>query len=499
MKSIRVLFVASEAMPWVKTGGLADVAGHLPPALRQLGVDVRLLLPAYREVTRQCGDCTVLGDLKLPYGTGPARLLVTATGADAAGIYLVDAPRLFDRPGGPYLDAEGLDWDDNAVRFAAFSHAAVQLAVDAVGLGWRPQIVHCNDWHTGLVPALLTLRDQPPATVFTIHNLAYQGIFDYATFRALGLPTRWWHPEFLEYYDNLCFIKGGLVFADMLTTVSPTYAKEILTPQYGCGLDGVLRARSERLHGILNGVDYDVWNPTRDSLISAPYGPDDLPGKALNKRSLQKELGLALRADVPLIAFIGRLVEQKGIDLLIETAPDLLGTVGVQLVVLGTGRGEFERALSALARRYPEKMAVHIGFNEGLAHRVEAGADILLMPSRFEPCGLNQMYSLRYGTVPIVHGVGGLADTVVDVGRPADAGRRPTGFVIAAPDAKLLLDAISRAARMYRERPREWRTLIHNGMQRDFSWLRSARVYLDQYRLLLAHRSDSLPETRARR
>ncbi|MFP5348756.1 MAG: glycogen synthase GlgA, partial [Gammaproteobacteria bacterium] len=355
------------------------------------------------------------------------------------------------------------------------------IARGEAGIDWRPDLVHCHDWQTGLVPALLAADANRPATVFTIHNLAYQGVFPATTLTALGLPASLWSIDALEFYGSLSFIKGGIAFADRVNTVSPTYAREIQTPAFGLGLDGLLRARADRMSGILNGIDVNAWNPARDRFITKPYSAKSYRDKAPNKSALQTEMGLP-RATVPLFGLVGRLVEQKGIDLVLDAWPTLADTPS-QLVVLGTGERTYEAALTQLAARFPDRVAVKIGYDEALAHRIEAGADVFLMPSRFEPCGLNQMYSLRYGTVPIVRRVGGLADTVVDVA----ASKQATGFVFDAPTADGLRQTVQRALALYHDAP-AWQRLALNGMRQDFSWDRSADEYVALYRRALADR-----------
>ncbi len=398
-------------------------------------------------------------------------------------VYLVDAPRCFDRPGNPYSGPDGTDWPDNAQRFATFCRAIVELCQDRAGLDWRPDIVHCNDWQTGLVPALLSLESPRPASVFTVHNLAYQGLFDKSHFRTLGLPYTWWSMHALEFHGRLSFIKAGLVYADALTTVSPTYAAEIRTPEFGCGLDGLLEHRAAQLTGILNGADASVWNPASDPLLDTHFSRDSLRGKDANKQALQRVFDLPTAPRIPVFAHIGRLVEQKGIDMLLEILPELMQRP-LQLVMLGSGHAHLETALRAAQARYPQQLGMRIGYDETLAHRIEAGADAFLMPSRFEPCGLNQIYSLRYGTLPIVRRTGGLADTVVDT-TPAtlDAGTA-TGFVFDSASPEALLASIDRALRLYALRT-VWTRVIKNAMAQDFSWTRSAQRYLDLYQSLI--------------
>jgi starch synthase len=473
---MQILYAASEAHPLIKTGGLGDVVGSLPKALQELGHDVRLILPAYREAVRRAGPVSPIAVLHLAGSSEPARLLLARLPGSQLPVYLVEAP-CFDRDGGPYGENGAGDWPDNAGRFGLFCRAIVEVAQDRAGLGWQPQLVHAHDWQSALAPALLTLEAPRPATVFTIHNLAYQGLFDQADFQRLLLPAAWWSPQALEFYDRFSFIKAGLVFSDRITTVSPNYAREILTPEFGCGLEGVLQMRAHELTGILNGADYDHWNPAHDPHITRAYSADDPAGKPNNKRALQRRFGLPQRSRTPLFAHIGRLVEQKGADLVLATLPRLIEH-GAQLVVLGTGETALEDALRQAAAAHPQQVGVMVGYDEALAHRIEAGADAFLMPSRFEPCGLNQIYSLRYGTVPVVRRTGGLADTV------REDGATSTGFLFDAPSADDLWAATARALAAYADRPR-WAALSHNGMTQDFGWSQSAAHYAGLYQELL--------------
>lgn len=477
---MKILFAASEAQPLIKTGGLADVCGSLPVALKQMRHDVRLILPAYREAVARAGNLRVAADLSLPGTPYPVRLLEGRLPGSTVTLYLVDSPPHFYRNGGPYSGPDGRDWPDNAERFALFCRAVVAVATGRAGLNWLPDVVHCHDWQTGLVPALLSYEPQRPITVFTIHNLSYQGLFAWHQFQALRLPLDLWSMHAMEFHGMFSFIKGGLVFADWLTTVSPTYAREITTPHYGCGLEGLLQHRASHLVGILNGIDYSVWDPAHDPLIPRNYDADSLHLKAENKTALQRHFGLPEDPDAVLLGHVGRLVEQKGADLILAVLPELLQE-RIQLVVLGSGQPEFERSLSAAATRYPGHLGIRVGYDEALAHQVEAGADMFPMPSRFEPCGLNQIYSLRYGTVPIVHRTGGLADTVVDATAATLADGTATGFVFDKPAPHALLQALRRALRLY-EQKNVWRQIVVAGMRQDFSWNRSARQYVELYR-----------------
>lgn len=476
----KILFAASEAQPLIKTGGLADVAGSLPKALGELGLDVRLVLPAYPQAVEHAIPLTTVATIKVTGSTEPIRILEQKIDGKMH-VYLIDAPSLFSRPGNPYTDASGRPWGDNAQRFALFCRVVVRIAMDQAGLSWCPDVVHCNDWQTGLIPALLAQEWDRPASIFTIHNLSYQGMFDQSTFVQLMLPNQLWSPDGLEFHGQLSFIKGGLVFADWLTTVSPTYAEEIRRAEFGYGLEGLLAHRTERLTGVLNGIDYQVWNPATDGHIDHNYDASSYAKKLDNKLNLQKELGLEQNQNAMLFGNIGRMVEQKGIDMIIEIMPKIMQDKDIQLVILGSGEGHLEQALQTAAQQYPGQAVVRIGYDEQLAHRIEAGSDCFLMPSRFEPCGLNQLYSLRYGTVPIVTRTGGLADTVINLDPSSMLDDSATGFVADRPDADSLLDAANRAIEYFRRPGQWWEKLAIHAMRQDFSWDSSAAHYLDIY------------------
>jgi starch synthase len=480
---MNILFASSEVHPLVKTGGLADVSGSLPSALKRKGHEIRIIMPAYPAAIAGASKLRVEALLELPGSDTPVRLLQGWLPNSQVRLYLVDAPHLFDRPGGPYQDAAGAEWPDNAERFALFSRAVSSVAMNEPGLDWQPELVHCNDWQTGLVPALLACRPLRPATLFTIHNLAYQGLFDWATFNALRLPVDWWAPNRLEFHGMLSFIKGGLVYADWINTVSPTYAREIRTAQFGYGLQGLLEHRKDRLSGVLNGVDYSIWNPGRDPMLASNYSLRTLADKRDNKLALLQAFDLPEQDDATLLGHVGRLVDQKGLDLVIDLIPQLMERK-LQLVVLGTGQPELETALVQAARKYPKRIGVRIGYDEQLAHLLEAGADAFLMPSRFEPCGLNQIYSLRYGTPPIVRNTGGLADTVVDTNAASLADGSANGFLFDGLSGAALLEAIDRAVECHSQ-PELWNRLQRTGMKAALSWARSAQAYLDLYENVL--------------
>ncbi|GGY70730.1 glycogen synthase [Cellvibrio zantedeschiae] len=474
----KILFATSEAHPLIKTGGLADVASSLPRALLKRGHDIKILLPAYASVMEKAKEAGVKKVAELNISGQTIFLQQTRLPGSRVAVILVDIPQFSEREGNPYCGPDGSDWSDNHWRFFVFAKAAEAIALNQANLEWQPDIVHCNDWQTGLIPALLAQYEQKPASVFTIHNMAYRGLFSYQVFSELGLPSDYWHHEKLEFYGQMSFIKGGLAFADAITTVSQSYANEIQTPEFGCGLDGVLRARADDLSGVLNGIDMDEWNPGSDKLIAHNYNRRTLSQKHKNKTSLQAQLGLPVDKTVPMIGFIGRLVEQKGIDLILNQMNQLLAQ-DCQLVILGSGFASYEQALKNIAQQHPHKVSVTLGYNEDFAHQIEASADIFLMPSMFEPCGLNQMYSLRYGTLPIVNAVGGLRDTVIE--KPLDdIGSDGNGFVFHLATPEELHLAIKRALACYQQ-PEIWKKLQQNAMSQDFSWEKSAERYEEIY------------------
>lgn len=480
----KILFVVSEVYPLMKTGGLGDASAGLAQALATLGDDVRVLMPGYHDSLKRAGTLKTVAEIAVP-AAGPVRLLETMLPGTRIKTWLIDFPPAFDRPGNPYQNAEGQDWPDNAERFALLARAAVAISSGIPGLRWKPSIVHCHDWQTGLVPVLLNNLPSRPATLFTIHNLAYQGLFPYHTFMSLNLPASLWSLEGLEFHGQMSFIKGGIVFADRVTTVSPTYAREIQTAEFGQGLDGLLRHRASVLSGIINGIDTKIWNPQQDRMLAARYNAHRLgTGKATNKAALQTELGLASEAGTPLLGIVSRLVQQKGIDLFLEVLPVLLEK-SLQCVVLGTGEGSYQRALRDMAQQHPKQLSVTIGYDESLAHRIIAGADLFLMPSRFEPCGLTQFYSLRYGTVPVAHRVGGLNDSIIDANDITLANDSATGVLFTPANSAALMHGVSRGLELYRQR-RVWQALRKQGMRQDFSWRRSAEAYQRLYEELLA-------------
>ncbi|MCF7980047.1 MAG: glycogen synthase GlgA [Chromatiaceae bacterium] len=485
-----VLFASSEAHPLIKTGGLADVAASLPMALRELGHDARLIIPAYPQAKRLVRELRVLSDVGLKGTQGPVSLLGGLLPDRDLPVYLVEAPAYFCREGNPYTDVSGRDWGDNPERFLLFARVLARVALGLPTIDWRPDVLHCNDWQTGLAPVFLSRYEERPATVFTVHNLAYQGVFDRATFDRLGLPPALWSIGGVEFHQRMSFLKGGIAFSDRTNTVSPTYAEEVRTAEYGCGLDGLLRQLGSRFRGILNGIDYRTWDPLHDASLAQNYDLDSLELKAANKHELQRHFDLPHDEHSLVLGHIGRLVEQKGVDMILDLVPRLLERGNIQLVVQGEGDRILEQRLLDHAAQHPSHLSVRIGYDEARAHLIEAGSDLFLMPSRFEPCGLNQMYSLRYGTVPIVRRTGGLADTVVDTTPDSLASNEATGFLFDDADADALWGAIERALRLHREEPATWRRLVQNGMTRDLSWQASANYYQAFYEEALESRAQ---------
>jgi starch synthase len=481
---MRILFATPELAPWVKTGGLGDVAAALPVALRTLGVDMRVLVPAYPALLDAFADAAPVADIAAPGGILPSCRLLQATADNGLTLLLVDFPEYYRRHGSPYVGADGRDWPDNHLRFALLAKVAALLASDTSPLPWRPEILHTQDWQTALAPAYLHYQGGAHvATVMTIHNLAFQGNFPPWILREVDLPEQCFHHEELEFYGQVSYLKAGLLHADRITTVSPNYAREIRTAEFGFGLEGLLSQRADRLVGILNGID-ERWNPAGDPFIAAPFDADRLEAKQANKVAVQERLRLAKNRNVPLLGVVSRMTHQKGLDWLLDIIPKLV-PASAQLVMLGSGEAALEQAFVALAAKHPKHMAVTVGFDEARAHQIEAGADIFLMPSRFEPCGLNQMYSQRYGTPPVVRAVGGLAETVVDLTDATLADGSATGFTFREAGADALLAAVQRALAAWCK-PEVWQQLQRNGMGRDFSWRPAAQAYLELYKELLA-------------
>ena len=483
MTALRLLSATSEIYPLIKTGGLADVTGALPAALAAEDVAVRTLVPGYPSVVAKLSTAEPVEAFPDLFG-GTARLLaLTAAGLD---LFVLDAPHLYDRPGDPYRGPDGRDWPDNALRFAALAHAAFQLGRGLVPR-FVPDVVHAHDWQTGLAPALLFFAGTRPATVFTLHNVAFQGLFPTHLLGAIGLPPHSFTPNGVEYYGSISYLKAGLQFADRITTVSPTYSHEIRTPAGGMGLDGLLRARAGVLSGILNGIDVTVWNPADDPHLAANYSASTLKARSRNKVALQRRLGLEPQPEALLFGVVSRLSWQKGLDLLAAVVPSLL-ECSAQLALLGVGDHDLEHAFASAQLAHPERIGCFIGYDEPLAHLVQAGADALMVPSRFEPCGLTQLCALRYGAIPVVARVGGLADTVIDANEMALSAKCATGVQFAPVDTDALEAALRHTAELF-SNPKAWARMQRNGMATDVSWQRPAHQYAALYRDLLARRA----------
>ncbi|OFX33047.1 MAG: starch synthase [Armatimonadetes bacterium RBG_16_67_12] len=477
---MNVLLCVAEATPFAKVGGLADVAGALPAALRRRGLDVRVIMPLYRGMSRSMLEPVQRVESTIGGQTIGAAIWQGAF-PNGTPVYLVDSSELFDRAG--LYGEGGRDYDDNLLRFAFLSRAAVTLMAES----WQPDLVHCHDWHVALVPAYLRMQRNPMPTLFTVHNLAHQGLFPAEQFPFTGLPGEAFAMDGVEFYGRVNVMKAGLVWSHVLSTVSETYARETQTEENGMGLDGLLRARSADLFGVLNGVDYSQWDPSVDPHIAARYSADDLSGKAKCKAALQQELGLPDNAYTPLVGTVARLVSQKGFDLVASALEHIVGT-GAQVVILGAGDPVYEETFRAASVRWPQHVRAVIGFDEGLAHRIEAGADIFLMPSKFEPSGLNQLYSLRYGTIPVVRRTGGLADSISDVTPESLHHGAANGFVFDAYTSEALISTVGRAIAAYRD-PGLWRWIQQVGMRADFSWDRTADKYGVLYDLTIERAS----------
>ncbi len=481
---MKILLASSEVHPYSKTGGLADMVGALGKHLARAGHRVGLVTPLYAGIREKFKDLKPFGkplEVKLDWRTVPGEIW-TLEPVDGLTIYFVDQPDFFQRAG-LYQDL-GVDFTDNAQRFLFLSKAVVHLALT---LSWKPEIVHVHDWQAGVVPLLIHHerltrrkgRGRSLRTCLTIHNLAYQGLFPSWDFPLTNLPWNYFNSEGAEFYNQFNCLKSGIAFADLVTTVSPKYSREIMTPEYGCGLDGFLTKHESKLIGILNGVDYEEWNPETDTHIDAPYSSADLSGKTACKAALQAEMGLPVNEPVPLFGSINRLVEQKGVDIQLGALEEML-SADIQFVLLGSGNPAFEAGYLDLARRYPTKVAVKIGYNHSLSHRIEAGTDFFLLPSRFEPCGLNQMYSLRYGSIPIVRATGGLDDTVIDFNESSEAAN---GIKFTEYSSSALAKAIRKAIAIYEEPDLRMHYRL-NGIEADFSWSRTAKEYLQIYQSL---------------
>ena len=481
---MKVLHAAAEVFPLIKTGGLADVVGALPEALIAQGADVRLVLPGLPAILKGVERQKVVCELGAVFGAGRVSLLLGRLACNGVAAYVIDAPYLYQRPGNPYLATDGTEWPDNLQRFALLGWVAAHLTAGELDSSWTPDVLHAHDWHAAMACAYAACHPgTSAATVYTVHNLAYQGLFAEGDFHLLSLPSRLMAPGGLEFHGQFSFMKAGLKYAHRVTTVSPTYAHEIATEAFGCGLDGVIRARGAQVSGILNGVDGTVWNPAGDALIAALYSDMSLSGKASCKSALQRELGLAEDATAPLFAVVSRLTSQKGLDLVLDALPALLAgpvTGGAQLAVLGNGDPALEAAFAKAEAAHRGRVASRLLYDENLAHRIIAGADAILVPSRFEPCGLTQLYALRYGTVPVVRRVGGLADTVVDADPLAIQNDQATGFMFGPATSVALAQTLDRAVKAWRQ-PTLWRQLMRRGMAQNFSWDASASQYMALY------------------
>ncbi len=480
---MRVLHVCSEIYPLLKTGGLADVAGALPLAQAKGGCDARVLVPGFTAIQAGLVDPQHVADIAPAFGANAIRLLRGTLPGSSLAVYMIEAPALYDRPGNPYADAHNHAYPDNYRRFALLGWVAARMA-EGLDPSWRPDIVHAHDWHAGLAPAYLKALEEASGrrlagSVQTIHNIAYQGNFPGHVFGELGLPAHFYSVDGLEFHGNVSFLKAGLFYADKLTTVSPTYAREIQGSEQGFGFDGLLRARAGDLVGILNGVDDGVWNPATDRLIAQHYDSRSVAGKLKDKTALQQEAGLSVQNDAPLFCVVSRLTDQKGLHLVLDALPRILERGG-QIMLLGSGDADLEAGFRAAAAAHPQSVAVKIGYDEALSHRLIAGSDVILVPSRFEPCGLTQLYGLKYGTLPLVRWVGGLADTVVDSSLENLDEARATGFVFDSFDGAGIDAAVRRAFALYK-RKTDWKLVQKRAMLQQFGWDAAAAQYLALY------------------
>ncbi len=490
---MHVLFATSEAYPLIKTGGLADVSGALPKALSQLestdgAIDIKIVMPAYSAVLAKLKHTKTITNIQV---LGEACSLIVGKIPDEniereIEVIAIKNAALYERSGGPYSDEHGVDWPDNALRFGVLSRVASLLCSEHSPLqNWQPDLIQCNDWQTGLVPAYMKLIDSSNVkSIFSIHNLAFQGCFDASWVEKLGLPAEHFNISGFEYFDQLSFLKAGLFYADQLSTVSPNYAHEIQTEKFGFGLQGLLKTRNKELTGILNGIDTEEWNPATDVHLPKNYSNARITGKKAVKRALQQQLGLQMNADAPLLGVVSRLTHQKGLDLLPEIMPKLIKN-GCQFAILGSGDKVLEAHFNDLAERYPTQVSMNTGYHEHLSHNIMAGSDMFIMPSRFEPCGLNQLYGLAYGTPPIVSLTGGLADSVCDTNELSLKNNLATGFVVKNVSATSLLVTIERAIDVWKNK-KTWRQIQKNGMQANISWNSRAVDYLALYEKTLA-------------
>lgn len=483
---MKVLFVSSEVFPLIKTGGLADVSGSLPNALQRLGVDIRILMPGYPSVLDQLENLQPVGALHYLPHIDHAELLLGTIKETGVKVIVIKSPSLYERAGGPYADQNGLDWQDNPVRFGVLSKVAAVLASKHSPFSdWQPDIVHCNDWQTGLAPAYMKLTEHSTAkSVISLHNMAFQGCYSPNWVASLGLPSAGFSIEGFEYHGQLSFLKAGIFYADAITTVSPRYAKEIQTAAFGFGMEGLLSKRSDEIKGILNGIETEEWNPEHDKYLVENYSSQNLEGKQAVKAELQKQLGLQIDADAPLLGVVSRLTHQKGLDMLVPHLQSLIDQ-GCQFALLGGGELGLEASFQNIAVHNPGRASVTIGYNEPLSHQIMAGSDMFIMPSRFEPCGLNQLYGLAYGTPPIVNATGGLADSVIDSNHAHIENRTANGFVMVEASADGLIACIRRAIEMYRHDKATWLQIQQTGMSQNLSWDKSAQEYLSVYQALL--------------
>lgn len=469
---MNVLFVASECAPFVKTGGLADVIGSVPKALEALGHEVRILVPAYPAFDSWVKKGEVLLELDDLFG-GPAR--VHSVRAKGLNMLLLEAAHLYDRPGSIYLNPQGKDWEDNAVRYGALSLIGAKIGLDGIG-GWKPNLINAHDWQAGLVPVYLKQSGRmSPPVVMTIHNIAFQGLFDASVRGPLGLTEGLFNPDGYEYWNKVGFLKGGLALADKITTVSPTYATELLSKEFGMGLQGLLQMRQADLSGILNGIDTDVWNPEEDQALIKTYSPRSLKRRAANKVWIEEKFNLRSNDDAPLFCVVSRLTSQKGLDLLLEVIPTIIRR-GARLALLGSGDRSLEDGFKAMAQRFQGSIGVEIGYDEELSHMLQGGSDAILIPSRFEPCGLTQLYGLRYGTIPVVARTGGLADTVIDANAAALATKCATGVQFSPITAESLDKAINRTCDLF-SNSKQWKTMMRRAMTQEVGWDQSAKLY----------------------
>lgn len=494
--AMKVLYVASECAPFIKTGGLADVIGAVPKNLTQLGIDTRVILPAYPALAKWCERGKIVWQQDDLFGGAAQLVLVKAKGIH---LLLLDAPHLFDRPGNIYLNDQGQDWPDNHLRYGALCQVATYVA--AYGLprdvneplnDWQPDLVHCHDWQAGLVPAMLKQMDEPtPPCILTIHNIAFQGLFDASVIQTLGLSKAMFTPEGFEYWGKVSFLKSAIAYSDKITTVSPTYARELMQPEFGMGLEGMMQSRAADLSGILNGIDTDIWDPINDRNLKASYYPRTLKRKTKNRAEVEARFGLDKDENptAPLFCVISRLTTQKGLDLLVEALPNLVAQ-GARLALLGSGDKDLESAFIAAAHQFKGRVGTIIGYDEELSHILQGGADAILVPSRFEPCGLTQLYGLRYGTIPVVARTGGLADTIIDANEAAIADDCATGFQFAPITTISLNHAIDRACLLFKQ-PEVWQAMMRRAMNHDVSWDKSAKDYSDLYQSLMPQNAET--------